>query len=49
MFIHYVLTHCNDIVYNVIKDKGRSPKKFSYYVHTRVHTGGKPWKLFKSM
>lgn len=28
MFIHYVLTHCNDTVYNVIKDKGRSPKKF---------------------
>lgn len=35
MFIHYVLTHCNDIVYNVIKDKGRSPKKFNYHVHTK--------------
>lgn len=35
MFIHYVLTYCNDIVYNVIKDKGRSPKKFNYHVHTK--------------
>ena len=35
MFIHCVLTHCNDIVYNVIKDKGRSPKKFNYHVHTK--------------
>lgn len=45
MFIQNVLTHCNNIVYNVSKDKGRSPKKFNYH----VHTGGKPWKLFKSM
>lgn len=43
MFTNYELTHCNDIVYNVIKDKGRSPKKFNYH----VHTGGKPWTLFK--
>lgn len=34
MFTHYILTHYNDIVYNVIKDKGRSPKKFNYHVHT---------------
>ena len=47
MFIRYVLTYCNDIVYNVIKDKGRSPKNLTIMYIQSVHTGGKPWKLFK--
>lgn len=35
MFIHYVLTYRTNIMYNVIKDKGGSPKNFKCYVLTK--------------